>query len=398
MSKHLARSKSLGGLTDLMGLHSSRIGRVRGVISGSDPNVQKSMSINYQLITKNPPISRPNPHTLEDSIHQAFDYSYFCEESAYYLLDLKHSYVLTRNGWVLTRNRDFLLESVYKPEVVDLTGVKHIVLWPKVERVSGSLVLAYKDWSTYNYYHWLLEFLPKISALVDPPEASFLGSLGDSRILLPSNPKPWMIQSLQMLGLQDEQLFQTKSRQLQVDQLFFIPNCGKLYNLPLWAINWLRDHFLPFVDNSQVWSKRVYISRRKAPSRHVQNEAQVLHLLSNYGFQEITLEDLNLTDQISLFSQAEIIVGPHGGGFSNIVFSTNATLIDIFEPKHVNSCFYILCHDCGHDYWYLMAETVNGGNMRVDLSKLERTLEYALKQREKGSTEISDFTSRGTNE
>jgi len=96
---------------------------------------------------------------------------------------------------------------------------------------------------------------------------------------------------------------------------------------------------------------------------------------------------MNLDEQIDLFSKAELVVGPHGAGFSNMVFSTAATLIDIFEPNHVNSCLYNLYHDSGQHYWYLMAETVDGVNMHVDVDKLERTLELALEEcSERGSS------------
>ena len=42
---------------------------------------------------------------------------------------------------------------------------------------------------------------------------------------------------------------------------------------------------------------------------------------------------LSVADQIEVFSQAEIVVGPHGSGFANMVFaSPQAKMIEIHSP------------------------------------------------------------------
>ena len=43
---------------------------------------------------------------------------------------------------------------------------------------------------------------------------------------------------------------------------------------------------------------------------------------------------LSVADQIEVFSQAEIVVGPHGSGFANMVFaSPQAKMIEIKSPR-----------------------------------------------------------------
>lgn len=381
LKKQLNRSPAIGSLTDLVGLHTSRVGRVKNVISARELQNPSDYGIQYHLIRNNSAITRPKPQTLEETVHSAFEYSYTCKASEYYSLEIKDGYVMTENGWVLTANRNFLVESLFKPEIFETKKVNEITFWPKVERVPGKLVLAYKGWSLNNYYHWMMEFLPKISVMLDPENQFFSEIFRDARILMPANPSRWMMQSLQMIGIGEEQLFRTSSKQLRVEDLIFIPEFGTLYSLPAWALSWLRKSFSAYMVPPETSNKRIYISRRKAATRHVENEDQVLQMLSRYGFRDVVLEEMSLADQIALFSQAEIIVGPHGAGFSNIVFSTGATLIDIFEPNHVSSCFYCLCYDRGQHYWYLMSETVDGVNMHVDVDKLERTLELALRAR-----------------
>lgn len=339
------------------------------------------MDLGYQLIKNNPPVTRPYPHTLEATVDQAFDYSLSSEASQYYLLNLSDAYVLPQRGWVLTKDRYFLHESIFKADAIETKGIKDIVIWPKVDRVPGKIVLAYKQWSLNNYYHWMLEFLPKLSAFLEPPSSDFVELFQGGRILLPHPINTWMRQSLEMLGVAEDRILLTKSDHIQAEQLLFFPTIGKLYNPPRWALDWLRTRFFPFMNHSPNQKKRIFVSRRKARARNVINEDQVMAYLSDYGFEAYVLEDMSLAEQIDLFSQAEVVVGPHGAGFTNMVFATDAILIEIFEIHHMNSGLYIFSHDVGHSCWYVMAESVDGGNMRVDLEQLKRTLDLALKQR-----------------
>lgn len=373
-------------------IQTSAIGKAGNFFSGNSLEELPKKEIDYHLINTSPAVHRLLPNTIEEKTHQAFAVSQNCAQSKYYLLSITNAYVMSHRGWVLTKNREILLESLYRPDINDSKGINDIVIWPKPKLVHEKLISANKPWIVKNYYHWMLEFLPKISVFLDPPDEAMAELLKDAKIILPFSPSGWMSQSLTMLGISEEQVYVAPREHLKVDQLIFISEYGNLYNLPFWAIKWLRNRFSSYMNISGLESKRIYITRRKAATRHVQNEDQVLQMLSRYGFRDVILEDMSLADQIALFSQAEVIVGPHGAGFSNLVFSTGATLIDIFEPKHVNACFYSLCYDSGQYYWYLMAETVDDVNMHVDVDKLERTLELALQERSG-----SNLSGRGSN-
>lgn len=379
--RSISRSPILGLIAKSFRIQTNRIGKAGSFFNGSDQAALTNKKIGYYLIKNSSAVRRKPPNTLDAQILPSFVDSQYCEPTNYYMLKINSAYVLSHRGWVMTKNRDVLIESLYRPDIKDSKGISDMVIWPKPLPVHEKLFSANKPWIVKNYYHWLLEFLPKISVFIDPPSETMADLLKDAKILLPFSPTGWRGESLRMLGVTGEQVYVAPREHLKVDQLLFTPNYGKLYNLPQWAIEWLRGRFLPYVQEPVSEKRRIYISRRKAANRHIQNEEQVLQLLGRYGFEEILLEDINLADQVALFSQAEVVVGPHGAGFSNMVFSTNATLIDIFEPNHVNCCFYTLCHDGGQFYWYVMAETVDDINMRVDVDKLERTLIAALSQR-----------------
>ncbi len=96
--------------------------------------------------------------------------------------------------------------------------------------------------------------------------------------------------------------------------------------------------------------KRFYISRRTwlhndfsnigtnyTTRRKLENEDELVNFLVSEGFQEIFTENLSTLEKISLFAEAEIIVGAIGGGVCNVLFSSQQTkLICLISPTFLN--------------------------------------------------------------
>lgn len=95
-------------------------------------------------------------------------------------------------------------------------------------------------------------------------------------------------------------------------------------------------------------ASRLYISRKKAGRRHLVNEEQLLPILKEYGFAPVFLEEMEVQDQIRLFSKATHVIAPHGAGLANLVFAPYNTRILEIRPlmSSGNYCFNALCQ-CG---------------------------------------------------
>ncbi|TKX52297.1 glycosyltransferase family 61 protein, partial [Halorubrum sp. SS7] len=93
--------------------------------------------------------------------------------------------------------------------------------------------------------------------------------------------------------------------------------------------------------STQRWPSRVYISRDDADERRVVNETQVVRLLEDYGFSRVILSNLSLAEQIVLFYQADVVIGPHGAGLLNAVYSEDVQVIEIFGDYR-NACYYTM--------------------------------------------------------
>jgi capsular polysaccharide biosynthesis protein len=95
-----------------------------------------------------------------------------------------------------------------------------------------------------------------------------------------------------------------------------------------------------FENQSKLFSKRVYVSRKNAKYRHILNENEFQTAISHLNFSTYLLEEMSLSDQISLFKNAEIIIASHGAGLTNIVYCQSRTkIIEFFPENYYEECY-----------------------------------------------------------
>jgi capsular polysaccharide biosynthesis protein len=114
-----------------------------------------------------------------------------------------------------------------------------------------------------------------------------------------------------------------------------------------WAVTFLRQVFLP-ENTAGAYPDRIYISRKKAPSRKLSNEKEFfIKILEPYGFTEFFAEDHSIQETAKYFSKASAIIGIHGSGFANLAFSNPGTIvIDVVAPRHIDAYYWLLaCHN-----------------------------------------------------
>jgi capsular polysaccharide biosynthesis protein len=97
-----------------------------------------------------------------------------------------------------------------------------------------------------------------------------------------------------------------------------------------------------------------------------------MDVLSRYGFEKYILSELELLESIALFAQAESIVSPHSGGLANLMFTENATLIELF-PETINDRIYAaLANQHDIQYEHIQCQSIGmNQHFKVNLAKLE---------------------------
>jgi capsular polysaccharide biosynthesis protein len=101
----------------------------------------------------------------------------------------------------------------------------------------------------------------------------------------------------------------------------------------------------------------LYVSR-KGGTRRAVNEDEIFRALRPLGFEFVLPERLTFLDQVKLFAQGRVAVGPHGSNFVNAIFSRHMSVLEFFQPAHVNWGVYSVLCAAGHDHWNILCPPV----------------------------------------
>ncbi len=78
---------------------------------------------------------------------------------------------------------------------------------------------------------------------------------------------------------------------------------------------------------------KIYVRREGANYRKILNEADLITKLRKQGFEIINPQHFEILEQIKIFSNAEVIVTPHGSSLTNIIFCNQGTKIIEISPE-----------------------------------------------------------------
>ena len=85
--------------------------------------------------------------------------------------------------------------------------------------------------------------------------------------------------------------------------------------------------------NVPEFKSKIYIRREDANYRKIINEADLIIKLRKQGFEIINPQHFDILEQMKIFSNAEMIVAPHGSNMSNIIFCKKGTKIIEISPE-----------------------------------------------------------------
>ncbi|MBN1689045.1 MAG: glycosyltransferase family 61 protein [Candidatus Omnitrophica bacterium] len=314
-----------------------------------------AFKIRYEEVIPEHTLERALPIGLEDSVDWRFEKNLRREIPPAFLLTIENARVVGSSGAILT-DRDELLADISKElgKPVDQHSVLTRWKLPPLKKLEGKVVV-FATSGGHNYYHWLLDVLPRFYLLrcgrVDLSKISFF--------LINEGYRQEQKQVFEQLGIPTDRIIECCPKNHWQARELMIPFAPASRNNPTsWICHFLRDIFASSIEKGkQDYPKRLYISRSNAKKRHVLNEEKLIIFLRSLGFETVDLENILIHDQIALFRSAEIIVGAHGAGLSNLVFcGPQAQVIELFSPAYVNGCYWALAEQVGVRYAYLLGE------------------------------------------
>lgn len=228
--------------------------------------------------------------------------------------------------------------------------------------------LLFSSWNHYG--HWLPEHALKLRKLED-----YEKQVGRKvKVIVEKNLPGWKREILALAGWEEEDILRWEGRPVKVERLV-LPS----YPEPAYRdFLWLKDKVLGgrVVDRGK--NRRLYITRKDFKRRFVVNEEELYGLLADRGFEVIRPERLSVKEQAALFAEAEVVCGPHGSGFTNLLYADRARVMEMFAFR-VPLFFYRLSLVMGHRYrpYYCPVRSDLEGEdpMLVDRDDFKRALE-----------------------
>jgi hypothetical protein len=252
--------------------------------------------------------------------------------------------VIPHPAWKICLEDRYLVEEVGYSDKNQIVGME---CWPEfggtwaIRRQTPHVQVSSEDGPFFllggdaAYYHWLLNWVPRLMA------ADVMGDqlppLSSLKLLVPHTQLlqvPQLVPLLYELGVPPENIVHLHENAVWRFEELLVPTFFFNGHLSASVARWYRHHVRP--GPTSDGPKRILISRRDArpggpPRRHVVNEEALAQALKPFGFECCELSTLSLRQQIDAFQRADFVVGPHGAGFANMVFSPVGTKALVLE-------------------------------------------------------------------
>jgi capsular polysaccharide biosynthesis protein len=176
----------------------------------------------------------------------------------------------------------------------------------------------------FGYFSWLTTNIPKLLSVVEKHS--------DAILLVPEewDNIPFVKDSLKLFPKVKIQVF-PKDNHAFVEKFILAENRPWTSVFYPEQIQQVRDFYFSQISELVISPvKRLYISRKKANRRRIENESVLTDYLKMKGFEVICFEDYSIIEQAFLANNAEYIVSMHGAGLTNVLFmSPGASVLEI---------------------------------------------------------------------
>jgi len=341
-----------------------------------------------------------------------------------YIAELHNVHIIGHAGYVITED-GHVLDDEFEEQHADksnfLSNLKHrtliqykesqgnaanaevmAIVPKKTLKIDRCVLLTARGAS--NYFHWLIEVIPKLHLLDEHGKYKNMPLVIEANMpkqhyeLLKNiigNKRKILLADIDTHYIVKHAVIPSRLSSLVFD---YQPDCRIEYDdfrfNPI-AIQYLRKRLLK--GDASNNKRRLYLTRKGSKIRSLVNEQEIEDLFKQYGFEIVYPGKLNFNEQLGLFSSAEIIAGPSGAAFSNIVFAPKNCKVMLFTQHGENThvIYHALANAAGLEMFYkiegkiiedsgdALNEYKQGRTMHADfemeLIALEKTLQAVVK-------------------
>lgn len=241
--------------------------------------------------------------------------------------------------------------------------LRHAVWMAPVNRVNTLEIAAvFTDGCAANYAHWLTEVLPRVAVFCADERFK------DIPLVIDKGLHPNIMASLRLLAGDQRRIHEVGSGEsIRVERLYWMSVAGYVpYErresssgkhaqgvFSQVALDLMRRVCLQAACHTEALSSgdagpKIYL-RRNSGVRQVRNGQDVERYLVGHGFRVVEPEKMTFAEQVRLFAEASMVLGPTGAAFANLIFARPGARIVVFMGEHPDAIY---------DYWGNIAQTV----------------------------------------
>jgi hypothetical protein len=250
--------------------------------------------------------------------------------------------VIYKNGLLV---KDTVAANTYLPYYQWRHYIKKIVKDKKIRLDDTyTYLLATDSWSG-GHFHWFTEVLPKLSCL-GSKSAELCLLLPDTVYM-----REIAVPSLQQTGIDFAAIhFMQVDSFYKATQLYYITRVSRTGQMSPSVMQQIQKKF-----TTGKGTRKIYISRDNAACRKVTNESAFATMLQRYDIETVFAEKLSFSDQVNLFTSANLLIGVHGAGLTNCLFMNQGSKVIELRKKEnqgSNVGYWHLADSLGHSYGY----------------------------------------------
>lgn len=223
---------------------------------------------------------------------------------------------------------------------------------PPPRHLAGRVLYLVTPEAADNYHHWMIDLLPRLGLV---QRAGF--KLADfQHVIVNHSARRYQFETLAHLGIPREKIIRAEASLHARADLLVVPSLKPhTHCLPAADLAFLRSAFLG--DAPVRGHRRLFLTRRDASFRRLGNETDLLPLLAEHGFEIVSPAGLDVPAQARLFAEAEIVAGPAGAAFANLVFATApAHAIEIASPQWLAVYHWMISARLGLEHTILLGD------------------------------------------
>ena len=175
-----------------------------------------------------------------------------------------------------------------------------------------------------GFHHFLSEVTPKICQIIEERGKD----LGGAKLCFPMIHRRYEKELLGMLGIKENQVIDSKAvGGVIAEKVTIVPMAGWFKGNP--NVELLRKHLMP--PATTKGPELLYLARMGR--RRCLNDATIVERCLKLGFTVVDESSRTIPEQIELYRDARVLVGPHGSAFTNMVWAAPGARIVEMIPS-----------------------------------------------------------------